>query len=79
MSQSRLLSSGACFASGAHRMPLAQPLLRRTSVREANEKKMAPKPVKNVVAPAAALWFRHNENLGPPYYIILDTNAINFA
>jgi len=40
---------------------------------------MAPKPVKNVVAPAAALWFRHNENLGPPYYIILDTNAINFA
>ncbi|KAA0151578.1 hypothetical protein FNF29_04502 [Cafeteria roenbergensis] len=52
---------------------------RLTSVREANEAKIAPKPVKNVAAPAAAMWFAHNEHLGPPYYVILDTNAINFA
>ena len=53
--------------------------VRRTSVREANEAKIAPKPVKNVAAPAAAMWFAHNEHLGPPYYVILDPNAINFA
>lgn len=62
-----------------HIQPKSPALWCRKSVREANERKMAPKKVKNVAAPPASLWFRHNEQLGPPYYVILDTNAINFA
>jgi U3 small nucleolar RNA-associated protein 24 len=27
----------------------------------------------------SSLFFRHNESLGPPYYVLLDTNFINFA
>jgi U3 small nucleolar RNA-associated protein 24 len=53
--------------------------LRSKSVREDNEKRMAPPPIRNAPAASAALWFRHNEHLGPPYHVILDTNTINFA
>lgn len=28
---------------------------------------------------SSALFFRHNEQLGPPYHVLLDTNFINFS
>ena len=28
---------------------------------------------------SAALWFKHNTALGPPYQVIIDTNFINFS
>ena len=28
---------------------------------------------------SSALFFKYNEQLGPPYHILLDTNFINFA
>jgi U3 small nucleolar RNA-associated protein 24 len=31
------------------------------------------------MAAPSTLFFSHNEGLGPPYHILLDTNFINFA
>jgi len=28
---------------------------------------------------SSALFFKYNEQLGPPYHVLLDTNFINFA
>jgi len=36
-------------------------------------------PPRNVAQAPAAMFFSHNEALGPPYHILLDTNFINFA
>ena len=36
-------------------------------------------PPRNAVAAPSTLFFRYNTALGPPYYILLDTNFINFA
>ncbi len=49
--------------------------------REAAEKAAAEDAasVRNVAAAPAALYFRYNESLGPPYHLLLDTNFINFA
>lgn len=41
-------------------------------------KKKQEKLIEAVKAPTA-LFFRHNEALGPPYKIIVDTNFINFS
>lgn len=36
-------------------------------------------PPRNAMAAPSTLFFSHNEGLGPPYHILLDTNFINFA
>jgi U3 small nucleolar RNA-associated protein 24 len=36
-------------------------------------------PPRNVAQAPTAMFFSHNEALGPPYHILLDTNFINFA
>ena len=35
--------------------------------------------VKNVPKYSSALFFKYNEQLGPPYHILIDTNFINFS
>jgi len=34
---------------------------------------------RKIDAPASSLFFAHNEALGPPYRVIVDTNFINFS
>ena len=36
-------------------------------------------PPRHVAQAPTAMFFSHNEALGPPYHILLDTNFINFA
>ena len=43
---------------------------------------VAPKPEKETVQStqvSSSLFFKHNEALGPPYHVIVDTNFINFS
>ena len=35
--------------------------------------------VRNVAQTSTALFFSHNESLGPPYHVLIDTNFINFS
>ena len=35
--------------------------------------------IKNIPQMPTSMFFKHNEALGPPYHIILDTNFINFS
>ncbi|XP_033104972.1 rRNA-processing protein FCF1 homolog [Anneissia japonica] len=44
--------------------------------KEEKEKKLV---VKEVPQYSSALFFKYNTQLGPPYYVIVDTNFINFA
>lgn len=37
------------------------------------------KDMVSVDATSSALFFKFNEQLGPPYYVLLDTNFINFS
>ncbi|KAL6047266.1 rRNA-processing protein fcf1 [Balamuthia mandrillaris] len=46
---------------------------------EQKNKKKDEELVKSVPQASSALFFRHNTQLGPPYYVILDTNFINFS
>jgi len=43
---------------------------------QAKKKKEEPRQVEQAVS---ALFFRHNEQLGPPYQVLVDTNFINFS
>eukprot|EP00965_Chrysotila_dentata_P198527 6178845-Pleurochrysis_carterae.AAC.3 len=45
---------------------------------EKMEKKKA-KEVNNVAQTPSSLFFSHNESLGPPYHVLIDTNFINFS
>jgi U3 small nucleolar RNA-associated protein 24 len=49
---------------------------------EKNEAKMKaekePK-VNKIAVPSSGMYFQHNEALGPPYHILIDTNFINFS
>ena len=35
--------------------------------------------VRHIPQVASSLFFKHNESLGPPYHILVDTNFINFS
>lgn len=35
--------------------------------------------IRNVAQAPSSMFFKHNEALGPPYHIIIDTNFINFS
>ena len=37
------------------------------------------KKVRTVVQGSSALYFNYNDQLGPPYYVLVDTNFINFS
>jgi U3 small nucleolar RNA-associated protein 24 len=41
--------------------------------------KIEKKETKQVTQVSSSLFFRHNESLGPPYHVIVDTNFINFS
>ena len=43
------------------------------------EGKDGKKEMVKVDATSSALFFKFNEQLGPPYYVLLDTNFINFS
>mmetsp|Transcript_30088 Transcript_30088/g.46130 ORF Transcript_30088/g.46130 Transcript_30088/m.46130 type:complete len:197 (+) Transcript_30088:194-784(+) len=44
--------------------------------KEEEQKKKEPRQVEQAVS---SLFFQHNEKLGPPYYVLVDTNFINFS
>ena len=46
---------------------------------EKKQKEELSKLVKNVPKYSSALFFKYNEQLGPPYHILIDTNFINFS
>ncbi|ELR22271.1 uncharacterized protein ACA1_251530 [Acanthamoeba castellanii str. Neff] len=46
---------------------------------EEKEKKKDAELVKTVPKASSALFFKYNAQLGPPYYVLLDTNFINFS
>ena len=35
--------------------------------------------VKHVTQYSSALFFQYNEQLGPPYHVLIDTNFVNFS
>lgn len=37
------------------------------------------KTIRRSAPVSSALFFRHNEQLGPPYHVLIDTNFINFS
>ncbi|KAI9329672.1 Fcf1-domain-containing protein [Zopfochytrium polystomum] len=43
------------------------------------EEKRESELVRNVPQVASSLFFKYNEELGPPYHILIDTNFINFS
>ena len=45
----------------------------------AKPKGMPKEEVRNVAQTSSALFFTHNEALGPPYHVLIDTNFINFS
>ena len=43
------------------------------------QQKAAEEQVRHVAQTSSALFFAHNESLGPPYHVLIDTNFINFS
>lgn len=43
---------------------------------EEKKKKEEPRQIEQAVS---SLFFQYNEQLGPPYYVLVDTNFINFS
>jgi U3 small nucleolar RNA-associated protein 24 len=41
--------------------------------------KVEKKETNQVTQVSSSLFFKHNESLGPPYHVIVDTNFINFS
>ena len=60
-----------------------KPAVKSGVVKETEAKKRAAEKEKSgprfVERAPTALFFHHNEQLGPPYHIIIDTNFINFS
>lgn len=48
-------------------------------VEQAKKQAQAEQNKRKIEAPASSLFFAHNEALGPPYRVIVDTNFINFS
>ena len=71
--------AGAKFAATKRILSPRDPRL--APVRRALEEQAAKAhaPPRNVAQAPAAMFFSHNEALGPPYHILVDTNFINFA
>ena len=57
-----------------NRLPMGQ---KREELKKKRELKQS--KVKEVEQTPSALFFSHNEQLGPPYYVIIDTNFINMC
>jgi len=60
--------------------------LKDTRIRKADRETKKPKKpdpqnmkIREVPQASSALFFRYNEQLGPPYHILIDTNFINFS
>ena len=51
---------------------------KRQAVEDRKEKQQQPQQ-RNVGQTSAGLFFAHNEALGPPYHVLIDTNFINFS
>ena len=55
----------------------------RKNMDEAKAKKLAKakkeKEPRQIEQANASLFFRYNEQLGPPYHVLVDTNFINFS
>lgn len=54
----------------------------RKNMDEAKAKKLAQKKKeepRQIEQANASLFFRYNEQLGPPYHVLVDTNFINFS
>jgi U3 small nucleolar RNA-associated protein 24 len=45
----------------------------------AKKAELEKKETKRVTTAASSLFFAHNEALGPPYRVLVDTNFINFS
>lgn len=46
---------------------------------DAKKKEVDAKKVRHVETAASSLFFQHNNALGPPYRVLVDTNFINFS
>jgi U3 small nucleolar RNA-associated protein 24 len=68
------------FATVKRRISTKDHRLKKNSAQAAagNAKKHKSK-VKHVEQAPSALFFAHNEQLGPPYQVLIDTNFINFS
>ncbi len=69
------------FAQVKRLMTPKNPSLRENAKKEGMRKKDAEKANqgRNVEQYPAALFFKHNEALGPPYRVLVDTNFVNFS
>ena len=47
--------------------------------KEEEDKKKSEEDVRHVEKASSALFFQYNDQLGPPYHVIIDTNFINFS
>ena len=47
--------------------------------KEEEDKKKSEEDVRHVEQASSALFFQYNDQLGPPYHVIIDTNFINFS
>lgn len=53
---------------------------KRQAVEDRRAKERAEKQQqRHVTQTSSALFFAHNESLGPPYHVLIDTNFINFS
>ncbi|XP_046847506.1 rRNA-processing protein FCF1 homolog [Xenia sp. Carnegie-2017] len=52
---------------------------RENEKRKKTKKKNDDEEVKHIEQVSSALFFQYNTQLGPPYYILVDTNFINFS
>ena len=47
--------------------------------KELEEKKKSENAIRHVEQSSSALFFQYNNQLGPPYHVLIDTNFINFS
>lgn len=67
------------FASVKRMISPSDPRLKKSQENAEKKKKEVDSDVRHVEQASSALFFQYNTQLGPPYYILLDTNFINFS
>ena len=67
------------FAQRKKVISLKDPRIKANQIKIEKKRKELSKGVNNVPKYSSALFFKYNEQLGPPYRILIDTNFINFS
>lgn len=58
---------------------IAKPAKKAAKGQQQQQQQPADAAPRNVAQTSSALFFTHNESLGPPYHVLIDTNFINFS